>query len=84
LGHGTATNRSILQCNVGNKSPLLLCVLTPDKVDSCQLNLEFEETDEVIFSVIGPRSVHLTGYFLGRSTGFRPNDDESYPHSNLD
>ncbi|AEE75184.1 FKBP-type peptidyl-prolyl cis-trans isomerase domain [Arabidopsis suecica] len=77
LGHGTATNRSILQCNVGNKSPLLLCVLTPDKVDSCQLNLEFEETDEVIFSVIGPRSVHLTGYFLGRSTGFRPNDDES-------
>ncbi|KAG7581663.1 FKBP-type peptidyl-prolyl cis-trans isomerase domain [Arabidopsis suecica] len=77
LGHGTATIKSILQCNVGNKSPLLLCVLSPDKVDSCQLNLEFEETDEVIFSVIGPRSVHLTGYFLGRSTGFRPNDDES-------
>ncbi|XP_006297382.2 peptidyl-prolyl cis-trans isomerase FKBP43 [Capsella rubella] len=77
LGHGNGTNRSILQCIVGNKSPLFLCVLTPDKVDSCQLNLEFEEADEVIFSVIGPRSVHITGYFLGRSTSFRSNDDES-------
>ncbi|KAL1204769.1 Peptidyl-prolyl cis-trans isomerase FKBP43 [Cardamine amara subsp. amara] len=77
LGLGTATNRSILQCNVGNKSPLFLCVLSPEKVDSCQLNLEFEEADEVIFSVIGPRSLHLTGYFLGTSTGFRLNDDES-------
>uniref|UniRef100_A0A1J3IRE8 peptidylprolyl isomerase n=1 Tax=Noccaea caerulescens TaxID=107243 RepID=A0A1J3IRE8_NOCCA len=77
LGIGNATIRSILQCNVGNKSPLFLCVLSPEKVDSCQLNLEFEEAEEVIFSVIGPRSIHLTGYFLGRSTAFRQNDDES-------
>ncbi|KFK38592.1 hypothetical protein AALP_AA3G133700 [Arabis alpina] len=77
LGFGNATIRSIVQCNVGKKSPLFLCVLTPEKVDSCQLNLEFEEADAVIFSVIGPRSVHLTGYFLGRSTAFGINDDES-------
>ncbi|XP_019096164.1 PREDICTED: peptidyl-prolyl cis-trans isomerase FKBP43-like isoform X2 [Camelina sativa] len=77
LGLGSATNRSILQCIVGNKSPLFLCVLTPEKVDTCQLNLEFEEADEVIFSVIGPRSIHLTGYFLGKSTSFRLNDSES-------
>ncbi|KAG2307942.1 hypothetical protein Bca52824_027690 [Brassica carinata] len=75
----TATNRSILQCNVGNKSPLFLCVLSPEKVDSCQLNIEFQEAEDVIFSVIGPRSVHLTGYFLGRNspTGLMLNDDES-------
>ncbi|ESQ47345.1 hypothetical protein EUTSA_v10027735mg [Eutrema salsugineum] len=77
LGLGNATTRSILQCNVGNKSPLFLCVLSPEKVDSCQLNIEFEEADEVVFSVIGPRSVHLTGYFLERSTALRLNDDES-------
>ncbi|WZY89198.1 hypothetical protein YC2023_045933 [Brassica napus] len=75
----SGTNRSILQCNVGNKSPLFLCVLSPEKVDSCQLNLEFQEAEDVIFSVIGPRSVHLTGYFLGRSStgGLSLNDDES-------
>lgn len=77
----SGTNRSILQCNVGNKSPLILCVLSPEKVDSCQLNIEFQEAEDVIFSVIGPRSVHLTGYFLGRSStgGLSLNDDESYP-----
>ncbi|KAF8092509.1 hypothetical protein N665_0412s0003 [Sinapis alba] len=75
----TAASRSILQCNVGNKSPLFLCVLSPEKVDSCQLNIEFQEAEDVIFSVIGPRSVHLTGYFLGRTStgGLMLNDDES-------
>ncbi|CAH8385145.1 unnamed protein product [Eruca vesicaria subsp. sativa] len=76
----TKASRIILQCNVGNKSPLFLCVLSPDKVDSCQLNIEFQEAEDVIFSVIGPRSVHLTGYFLGRSSssaGLILNDDES-------
>ncbi|KAF8093585.1 hypothetical protein N665_0383s0208 [Sinapis alba] len=79
LGLGNATiTRNILQCNVGNKSPLFLCVLSPEKVDSCQLNIEFLEAEDVIFSVIGPRSVHLTGYFLGRSStgGFMLNDDD--------
>ncbi|CAH2051970.1 unnamed protein product [Thlaspi arvense] len=77
LGLGNATTRSILQCNVGNKSPLFLCVLSPEKVDSCQLNIEFEEADDVVFSVIGPRSIHLTGYFLGKGSGLGQNDDES-------
>ncbi|GAV91387.1 FKBP_C domain-containing protein [Cephalotus follicularis] len=63
LGIGTATNKSILQCNVGDRSSVFLCSLLPDKVDSCPLNLEFDELEEVLFSVIGPRSVHLTGYY---------------------
>ncbi|CAN8323488.1 unnamed protein product [Cochlearia groenlandica] len=76
LGFGNATMRSILQCNVGNKSPLFLCALSPDKTETCQLNIEFEESEDVIFSVIGPQSIHITGYFLG-SSGFRLNDDQS-------
>ncbi|XP_048334783.2 peptidyl-prolyl cis-trans isomerase FKBP53-like isoform X1 [Ziziphus jujuba] len=79
LGFGNATNKSILQCNVGNRSPVYLCSLYPEKTESLQLNLEFEEADEVIFSVIGPRSIHLSGYYLGRGRNTCLNDDsESY------
>ncbi|XP_057511870.1 peptidyl-prolyl cis-trans isomerase FKBP43-like [Actinidia eriantha] len=79
LGIGSAIQKSLVQCNVGNKSPVFLCALLPDKTESCHLDLEFEEADQVIFSVIGPRSVYLTGYYLG---GGRPSnlkdDSESY------
>ncbi|KAJ4885625.1 Peptidyl-prolyl cis-trans isomerase FKBP43 [Raphanus sativus] len=71
-----SSSRIILQCNVGNKSPLFLCVLSPEKVDSCQLNIEFQEAEDVIFSVIGSPSVHLTGYFLATG-GLMLNDDHS-------
>ncbi|GAB2284996.1 Peptidyl-prolyl cis-trans isomerase fkbp43 [Dionaea muscipula] len=79
LGTGTYTNKSLVQCNVGNKSPVLLCVLLPEKNESCHLDLEFDEVDEVIFSVIGPRSVHLTGYYLGEAHRHTTVDDDSYP-----
>ncbi|KAL2947036.1 hypothetical protein AAZX31_20G048600 [Glycine max] len=65
LGLGTAIAKSTLQCNVGNRSPVYLCSLYPGKTESLQLNLELEEVDEtVVFSVIGPRSIHLCGYYL--------------------
>ncbi|CAA6656280.1 unnamed protein product [Spirodela intermedia] len=64
LGNGTASKRTVVQCSVGDQSPVLLCSLLPDKSESCSLDLEFEEEDEVVFSVDGPRSVHLTGYFV--------------------
>ena len=82
LGIGSATTKSIVQCNVGNKRPVFLCSLFPEKTESCQLNLEFEEVEEVIFSVIGPRSVHLTGYYLSGRNYSR--DDESYPFSGFE
>lgn len=82
MGFGNATNKSILQCNVGNRSPVYLCSLYPEKTESLQLNLEFEEADEVIFSVIGPRSIHLSGYYLGRGRNTCLNDD-SYPFLGL-
>ncbi|GMG98907.1 hypothetical protein Nepgr_000747 [Nepenthes gracilis] len=67
LGIGSAIKKTVVQCNVGNKSPVLLCSLLPDRAESCHLELEFEEVDEVIFSVFGPRSVHLTGYYLAKT-----------------
>ncbi|GAB4851978.1 hypothetical protein Ancab_016169 [Ancistrocladus abbreviatus] len=80
LGIGTSTKRSLLQCNVGEKSPVLLCSLLPDKAESCHLELEFDEVDEVIFSVIGPRCIHLTGYYLGKASrhGYVDDDSDTY------
>ncbi|KAG4161883.1 hypothetical protein ERO13_D01G083900v2 [Gossypium hirsutum] len=79
LGMGDGIKKSIVQCNVGNKMPVFLCCLFPDKAECCQLNLEFEESDEVVFSVIGPRTVHLTGYYLSSSSLNHHNDEsESY------
>ncbi|XP_047315328.1 peptidyl-prolyl cis-trans isomerase FKBP43-like isoform X2 [Impatiens glandulifera] len=79
LGIGVAIKKSLVQCNVGRKSPVFLCALLPDKTESCHLDLEFEESEEVIFSVIGPRSVHLTGYYSANGCKGVCNDNsESY------
>ncbi|KAL3615598.1 hypothetical protein CASFOL_041259 [Castilleja foliolosa] len=65
LGIGGPTERNVVvQCKVGNRIPVLLCALIPQKTESCHLELEFEEADDVVFSVIGPRSVYLTGYYV--------------------
>ncbi|KAK3032783.1 hypothetical protein RJ639_035728 [Escallonia herrerae] len=82
LGPGSSQKKTFLQCNVGDKSPVLLCVLLPDKTESCKLDLEFAEANQVVFSVVGPRAVFLTGYYL--DNGRRLNqEDESYPSDSL-
>ncbi|KAE9620146.1 putative peptidylprolyl isomerase [Lupinus albus] len=82
LGFGSSTSKSILQCNIGNRSPIYLCSLYPGNTESLQLNLELEEeADEVIFSVIGPRSIHICGYYLSSSSSNPTNhlsEDESF------
>ncbi|XP_020573668.1 peptidyl-prolyl cis-trans isomerase FKBP53-like [Phalaenopsis equestris] len=78
LGDGKSTSKSTVQCNVGNKSPVLLCSLIPNVSETCHLELEFEDDEEVIFSVLGQRSVHLTGYYLGHGPSLDGNDTESY------
>ncbi|GER31245.1 peptidyl-prolyl cis-trans isomerase [Striga asiatica] len=75
LGFGDATMRSTVQCNVGGRSPVLLCVLMPEKTESCHLDLEFEEADDVVFSVIGPRSVYLSGYYVQKIQGICSHND---------
>ncbi|KAI3878310.1 hypothetical protein MKX03_021770 [Papaver bracteatum] len=56
-----------VQCKVGNMSPVSLCQLHANNA-SCTLDIEFEEKeDDVVFEVIGSRSVHLTGFYLGHN-----------------
>ncbi|XP_002514483.3 peptidyl-prolyl cis-trans isomerase FKBP43 [Ricinus communis] len=75
-GNASAKKKSVVQCNIGNKSPVFLCSLFPEQSESCQLNLEFDESVDVVFSVIGPRSVHLTGYYLRSSAHCSHHDDD--------
>ncbi|KAF3341596.1 peptidyl-prolyl cis-trans isomerase FKBP53 [Carex littledalei] len=64
-----AAAKTTVQCNVGEKSPVLICSLFADKCETCHLELEFEEQEEVVFSVLGKSSVHLTGYYVGPRDG---------------
>ncbi|GFP90651.1 peptidyl-prolyl cis-trans isomerase fkbp43 [Phtheirospermum japonicum] len=65
--------------NVGKRSLVLLCALLPNKTESCHLDLEFEEPDDVVFSVIGPRSVYLICYYIQKiRQSNTPSDTESY------
>ncbi|XP_059452794.1 peptidyl-prolyl cis-trans isomerase FKBP53 [Corylus avellana] len=76
LGLGSSTERCILQCFVGHKNPIFLCSLLPDKNECCPLNLEFENDDLLAFSVIGPRSIHVSGYFVADDGGLIQDDYE--------
>lgn len=81
LGLGDSKGRSIVQCSIGDKSPIFLCSLLPKKNESCPLNLEFEDDGEVVtFSVIGNRSVHLSGYFVADHGDAVGEEYESYVH----
>ncbi|KNA15877.1 hypothetical protein SOVF_094260 [Spinacia oleracea] len=74
---GSSNSRSYVQCNVGKKTPVMLCVLLPDKAEFLHLEAEFDEADEVTLSVIGPRSVYLSGYYVGSARPSLIGDDES-------
>lgn len=65
LGSGSANKKSIVQCKVGDKEPIYLCSLLPKRLETCPLNLEFEEDEDVTFLVIGSHNVHLSGFFYG-------------------
>ncbi|KAM0907156.1 hypothetical protein ACQ4PT_016317 [Festuca glaucescens] len=52
-----------VQCTVKNKDPVYLCALVSGQSETCNLDFEFEEK-HVTFSVLGPRSVHLAGYYV--------------------
>ncbi|XP_065870940.1 peptidyl-prolyl cis-trans isomerase FKBP53-like [Euphorbia lathyris] len=76
LGLGSSSERCILQCSVGHKNPIYLCSLLPDRTESCSLNLEFKD-ELVAFSVIGLRSIHLSGYFVSDEGDDLPDEYES-------
>ncbi|GMH19707.1 hypothetical protein Nepgr_021548 [Nepenthes gracilis] len=79
LGIGSSTKKSILQCEVGEVNPVFLCTLWPDKAESCSLKLEFEEEEDVKFSVIGATSIHLAGII--QSSGKEYDQDDYEPDS---
>ncbi|RLN33613.1 peptidyl-prolyl cis-trans isomerase FKBP43-like [Panicum miliaceum] len=77
LSNCDAAGRTVLQCNVGNKIPVKLCSLNPKLVEMCHLEIELEEVDDVVFSVIGQSSIHLSGYYVRASSRSNAGDDES-------
>ncbi|RCV11171.1 hypothetical protein SETIT_2G165700v2 [Setaria italica] len=77
LSNCDAAGRTVLQCNVGNKIPIKLCSLNPKLAEMCRLEIELEEVDDVVFSVIGQSSIHLSGYYVRASSRSNVGDDES-------
>ncbi|XP_026379147.1 peptidyl-prolyl cis-trans isomerase FKBP43-like isoform X2 [Papaver somniferum] len=71
-----ARNESLNRCNVLCRvefgPSVILCSLTAGTNESCELDLDFDEDMEVIFSVDGPHSVHLTGYYRDKR---KPSED---------
>ncbi|EPS73884.1 hypothetical protein M569_00879, partial [Genlisea aurea] len=82
LGAGSSTKKSVVECRVGKRKPIFLCSLLPERLETCALNLEFEEEDEVIFSVVGTLSVHLSGFFYTENADqdYHGDDYESDPY----
>ncbi|PSR93366.1 Peptidyl-prolyl cis-trans isomerase [Actinidia chinensis var. chinensis] len=68
LGSGSSTKKSILLCMARDEKPIYLCSLFPEKFETCQLNHEFEQEVEIVFSVVGPNSIHLSGYWIRESS----------------
>ncbi|KAI3705932.1 hypothetical protein L1987_76181 [Smallanthus sonchifolius] len=77
LASGKSKEKAVVVCNVGDKNPIYLCSLLPRKMETCSLNIEFEEYDEVTFSVEGPHSIHLSGFFYGEKPDSDGDDYES-------
>ncbi|OWM81489.1 hypothetical protein CDL15_Pgr007527 [Punica granatum] len=85
LGGGSSNEKTTLQCLTEEKKrPIFLCTLLPDRIESCSLDLEFDEDDSVTFSVLGSRSIHISGYFLEEDEADAGEDDYGlYPLNDL-
>ncbi|KAI3939945.1 hypothetical protein MKW98_029721 [Papaver atlanticum] len=71
-------------CSVGGKTPITLCRLESEKIESCPLDIEFNKEDkEVTFSIDhgtyydGEIIIHLTGYYIEKcnTCGSRDNNN---------
>ncbi|KAF0921291.1 hypothetical protein E2562_003095 [Oryza meyeriana var. granulata] len=54
---------SMLECNATDTGPVRLCVLNPATTPACHLDLELEGDENVLLSVAGQGSIHLSGYY---------------------
>ncbi|KAL2609953.1 hypothetical protein R1flu_028526 [Riccia fluitans] len=73
---GKSKERAVVKCKVGNKPELLLCSLIPNVLESCSLDLLFDE--DVTFSVVGNSSVHLIGYYMPLEDDENEDDDYAF------
>ncbi|CAN4080813.1 unnamed protein product [Withania somnifera] len=80
LSSGSTNKKCIVQCKVGEKEPIYLCSLLPEKLETCPLNIQFEEEEDVTFSVIGSHSVHLCGFFYRESEDYCEDEYGSDPY----
>ncbi|KAI3863389.1 hypothetical protein MKX03_018693 [Papaver bracteatum] len=68
----------IVQCKVGKKSPIPVCLLSYDNGETCSLDLQFEEKeDDVVLENTGEITVHLLGYYI-RTNGQSGTGDYDY------
>lgn len=77
LGAGSSEKKTTVQCVVGDKAPISLCSLFPGRLETCPLNIEFEEEEEVTLSVKGSHHVYLSGFFLGGSNDYEEDGSSS-------
>lgn len=52
-----------------------LCALNPASAAMCQLELDLED-ENVVFSVLGPSSIHLSGYYICSHNGDHERNSE--------
>ncbi|KAI3863394.1 hypothetical protein MKX03_018698 [Papaver bracteatum] len=55
----------IVQCKIGEKSPISVCLLNFENGGACSLDIQFEEKeDDVVLENTGRINVHLSGYYF--------------------
>ncbi|XAR73100.1 Peptidylprolyl isomerase [Bertholletia excelsa] len=72
----TTPEKVVVLCKQGNASPVRLCVLIPEHVESQKLQLEFEGKEEFAISVSGNYSVSLSGYYVSGHNGITEDDND--------
>nr|BAD34150.1 immunophilin/FKBP-type peptidyl-prolyl cis-trans isomerase-like [Oryza sativa Japonica Group]BAD36698.1 immunophilin/FKBP-type peptidyl-prolyl cis-trans isomerase-like [Oryza sativa Japonica Group] len=58
-----------LQCDTNDRETVRLCVLNPGLAVACHLELELQKDENVLLSVDGQNSIHLSGYYTCSHSG---------------
>uniref|UniRef100_A0A0D3H3G2 peptidylprolyl isomerase n=1 Tax=Oryza barthii TaxID=65489 RepID=A0A0D3H3G2_9ORYZ len=64
LGNFDHSGWVLVECKVGDQGLVKVAALNPETAPVAPLELEFEENKNVVLSVHGQNSVHLSGYYI--------------------
>ncbi|KAF2915075.1 hypothetical protein DAI22_09g003500 [Oryza sativa Japonica Group] len=64
LGNFDHSGWVLVECKVGDQGLVKVAALNPETAPVAPLELEFEENKNVVLSVRGQNSVHLSGYYI--------------------